>query len=97
MAAISTAAPDVADAGEDDRQTATPVSAGAIRGRTGQRHEQEQQHVVDGHDAADGRAMLAEGVAHERRHEVTEDRSGDAGEESAHTDEQQGAVGCPHR
>ena len=44
--------------------------------------------VVDGHDGADGRAMVAERVAHERRDEGAEQRTGDAGEESAQADEQ---------
>ena len=77
---------------------ATPsAGAGAVRGRTGPGHEQEEQHVVDGHDGPDGGAMLAERVAHEWRDKRTDERSGDADEESAQADEQQRAVGRAHR
>jgi hypothetical protein len=41
-----------------------PRGVGAVRGRTGPRHEQ-QQNVVDGHDQTNGGAMLAERVPHE--------------------------------
>ena len=74
-----------------------PRRAGAVRGRAGPGHEQEQQHVVDRHDGADGGAMLAERVPHERRDERAEERSGDAGEESAQADEQQREVRRPRR
>ena len=70
------------------RQATPAARAGAVRGRTGPGHEQEQQHVVDGHDGADGGAMLAERVAHEGRDERAEERAGDAGEESAQAHEQ---------
>ena len=65
---------------------------GAVRNRAGQWHEQEQEHVVDGHDRPDGGAVVAERVAHERRDEGAEERAGDAEEESAKAHDQQGAV-----
>ena len=68
---------------EHDGQAAAPAGAGAVRRRAGPGHEEEQQHVVDGHDGPDGGAMLAERVAHEGRDERAEERAGDAGEESA--------------
>ena len=70
-----------------------PRARGAVRGRAGPRHQQEQQHVVDRHHRADGGAVIAERVAHERRHEGAEQRSGDAGEESAQSDDQAGEIG----
>ena len=57
---------------EHEGQAAPAAGAGAVRGRAGPGHEQEQQHVVDGHDGPDRGAMLAERVAHERRDERAE-------------------------
>ena len=81
--------------GEHDGQAAPTPGAGAVRRRAGPGHEQEQQHVVDGHDGPDGGAMVAECVAHEGRDERADERAGDAGEESAQADEQQGNVWRP--
>ena len=82
---------------EDDGQSAPPPRAGAVRRGAGQGHEQQEQEVVDGHDGPDGRAMIAEGVPHERRHEGAQERSGDAGEEAAQADDQQRTVRDPRR
>ena len=38
----------------DQRQAPRAAGAGAVRRRAGPGHEQEEQHVVDGHDGADG-------------------------------------------
>ena len=110
MAAISPAMPNVADEGnsamparrqhepgENDRQPAPAAGARPVRHRTGPGDKREQQHVVDGHDAADGRAMLSERVAHQDRHEVTEERSGYAKEETAQANLQAGDVRRPVR
>ena len=83
------------ESGDDHGQAPPAAGAGAVRRRAGPGHEQEQQHVVDGHHGPDGRAMLAERVAHERRDERAEERSGDAGEESAQADDQEREVWRP--
>ena len=78
--------------GEDEGETTPAARDGAVRDRSGPRHEQEQEHVVDGHDRPDGGAVVAERVAHEQRDEGAEEGSSDAEEESAKADDQQGAV-----
>ena len=55
-----------------------PRALSAVRRGARPRHEQEHQHVVDRHDDADERAMLAEHVADERRQECADERTGDA-------------------
>ena len=72
---------------EHDRQPPAAAALEPIGRGAAPRHEQEQQHVVDRHDHADGGAVVAERVAHQRRHEGAEERPGDAGEEAAQADD----------
>jgi hypothetical protein len=57
---------------QHQRQPAPAAVARSIRYDPRPRHQQEQQHVVDRHHHADGRAMLAELVAHEDRDKRTQ-------------------------
>ena len=78
---------------QDDRQPAPPAGAAAVRRGAGPRHQKKEEHVVDGHDRADGGAVVAEHIADERRDEVAQQRTGDAGEQAAQPDNQAGLVG----
>ena len=69
-----------------------PPARARSEGAPAQRHEQEQQHVVDGHHGADEGAMVAQRVAHEERDEGAEQRTGDTGKEAAEADEQGGEI-----
>ena len=59
---------------DHERQPPTAARAGAIGEDTGQRHQQQQEHVVDRHHRADEGAPVAQGVPHENRDERGEQR-----------------------
>ena len=67
---------------------------GAVRGRARQGNEQEQEDVVDGHDGADGRALIAQCVPHQEWNECAQQRAGHAGKKSAQADNQALDEGC---
>ena len=73
---------------DHDRQAPPPAARARSESDAGQRHEQQQEHVVDRHHRADEGAPVAQRVAHENRDECGEQRAGDTGKEAAEPDEQ---------
>jgi hypothetical protein len=82
---------------KDDRQPAPAPRAGAIGCRARPRDQQEQQHVVDGHHAADCSALIPEGIANQRGDESAEQGARHPDKEPAQAYDQAEGVRYPGR
>ena len=80
-------------AGHDEPGTTSAAGHHPVGERARPWHQQEQQHVVDGHHDANQHPLVAQCVAHDEWDEVAEQRPGDAGKQAAQADHRTRAPG----